>query len=608
MNNLQEVIKINNLTLSINTNYLLNNQSQIILGQLLDFQVNHICQHLNIPIENELGLKIPRNILIKLIIEKGDFELEYDCQICPNLGLSKLPKDRFYSFRNIGGKPLIQFELDDSFNRLKDYSNDVFDRNNSEIYPIDLEIDNRLYISQIEKTLEKKQAFVGLIQEMITDEMTLKNERIDLAKLIISNPKNFYDYFGKIVGVYKSSYSDVILTLIIMNKTLLNNFIYRNNKNLNKIFLKKNFPNWSEEERKSFIRERPIFDEIFDKYVVAINDGNIVTSDEFRAGLSVFKKYKSLINFNYTNNKTSIHPIHFFKDILKLYLNNYTNYSTLNKFYINSENPIIFKDKSQIDTKDIIYKSKTIVNNSNNIIFNLEGKILQSLITRNRNRNLTSDTEKIFCNICNEYRARSDINHAKWHTSNNILAQELMNYQFDSLGSEYECLDDNYEIKIIGNGTLNIINKKNREIMGEIEAIERDIIQKFDRAFYMYTIENTETIVFNMNRNQERVNSNLTTMIKEYNEIKFEPQQFVSDKNNKEYKLNAIITDNGSNYQLFINLEKSKDTNIWLIFDSKFNTEIHSDFYQEIGSYAELIKFNNEYIKKHGIFYLYTAV
>ena len=107
---LPKVLKINNLSLYASNNYLLDSENNILICQLLDFQIHHICEkHLKLPIHNEFGLIFPRYKLIELIIENGEFEFT-ECNECLELGLgSSNDKSDYYSYNNIGGKPLQIF-------------------------------------------------------------------------------------------------------------------------------------------------------------------------------------------------------------------------------------------------------------------------------------------------------------------------------------------------------------------------------------------------------------------------------------------------------------------------------------------------------------------
>ena len=182
-----------------------------------------------------------------------------------------------------------------------------------------------------------------------------------------------------------------------------------------------------------------------------------------------------------------------------------------------------------------------------------------------------------------------------------------MNYGFDNLGTEFECLDHNYECKITKD-TISVIHKKDKTILGEQEALDKHIIEKYNRAFYMYSIHDANIIMFNIKRQTKSVSNNLATMIDTYNEITFEPQEIISDINDNKYRLSAIITDNDLNYQLFFTYSVNGHKYIWINYDSKFNTETRKDFLEEIGSFSNLLGYNNEYVKQRGIIYIYTTI
>ena len=90
---------INNYNLyydSNNPKYFLNAQKQLLIGQFLDFQIYHICEHLKIPYLNEFGTFIPNKILFKQIKEYNLENIPLNCETCKKIGLELLPKTKNY--------------------------------------------------------------------------------------------------------------------------------------------------------------------------------------------------------------------------------------------------------------------------------------------------------------------------------------------------------------------------------------------------------------------------------------------------------------------------------------------------------------------------------
>jgi hypothetical protein len=121
---------IGNIHWIADENYILTLPENVLLnGQLLDFQVNHICDHLHIPTNNVFNTHIPRSYLLKEItnrIKLNPFNPPIDCVQCAQYGLICPIKDNnTYTFRNIGGKPLIEFKLNTNQTELESISESI---------------------------------------------------------------------------------------------------------------------------------------------------------------------------------------------------------------------------------------------------------------------------------------------------------------------------------------------------------------------------------------------------------------------------------------------------------------------------------------------------
>jgi hypothetical protein len=144
-----DTLLIGNIHWIADANYILQTSPKTVLvdGQLLDFQVNHICTHLYIPTTNVFHTPIPRSHLLKEIanqIKVIPFTPPIDCVECVKYGLvCPIKDDNIYTFRNIGGKPLIEFKLNANQTELESIDTSIpYDLNhpgNTDIVPFMLE-------------------------------------------------------------------------------------------------------------------------------------------------------------------------------------------------------------------------------------------------------------------------------------------------------------------------------------------------------------------------------------------------------------------------------------------------------------------------------------
>ena len=134
-----DTLLIGNIHWITDANYIIQTSPKPVLisGQLLDFQINHICTHLHIPITNVFHTPIPRSYLLKEIsnkIKSIPFTPPIDCVECAQYGLvCPIKDDNLYTFRNIGGKPLIEFKLNANQTELESIGNYIpYDLNHPE--------------------------------------------------------------------------------------------------------------------------------------------------------------------------------------------------------------------------------------------------------------------------------------------------------------------------------------------------------------------------------------------------------------------------------------------------------------------------------------------
>jgi hypothetical protein len=591
------IFSINNYNLYYDIDepkYYLNSKKELLIGQIFDFQIHHICQHLNIPYTNEFGTIIPNKILINNIKEYSLETLPEDCDICKKLGLYYYPKTKNnFSYNNIGGKNSNKLELDISQNYL-DLTVEPLFKSDTDIIPIDLGLDYRFSIDipKGEKIFSIKKPFLkGLIER-------IQKERSLIGLENIQKGKNTIDKIGKIDYSLNSSYIDVILMLI--NLPIQNSFFEkiidihtRIPKLNNPAYLSLHFPN--KLTRSVLVNKLIELNRIFIEYREKINEGEIINSQKFRISLQTIFNQPGILKHPYYLSKQIYSPFDLYKDILRLNIIDNYRYTSLDKLFINKDDKTIYSGSERLPSNLVLDKvSKGINNKSETVCFEISGDILKYLITRDRYR-LPAES-RIYCPTCNEFINRFDKTHAAFHKSNKIMLSQLMNLQIDIIKQE-----------TVQNKGVSYSNKmffKDSDpdtLYSRQEAISAGLATQYERAVYEYSIFNTECISFYMNRFEKRINKQ--SGMEEINHTYDIPvflEEIITDKNNNNYSLVAIITRNITNNLLFFTID-----NHWYLYNSMFDPDLQSDYIENIGNFQDLSNYREGLIQKTGIIYFY---
>ena len=576
------LIQINNINFIIDTNYVLNEDYKIVPNNLLDFQIFHICDHLNIETKNELGVFYPRNYLLNLISEISNQVRINECQICKNIGLFKFSIPNQFNYKNLGGYPMYDFDLDLNKVRMLDYdiSTQLFDiENDKKVDLLCLPIEKK----QIEERVkpEKKK---GLLRSFL--ESYSKKDRIELAKINIKNATDKIGRLGKIDGTERSSYIDTIITLllypIVLNpyKNIIDTIQDRyTDKNL----IKELFPKMNSKEI------LPIIDE-FVLLLTNLNDkimkGQIINLQDLLTFMKI-NLTNRLLKFPYYDTRKSFDPYYLYHDISRLLLSQIKPYKIREARYYSNE----------IEDPDIIEDD----NNVDHIVLPIEGDLLHFLITNNEYDITADENADYYCERCNEFIDRNNkLEHENFHKSNIIPLAELLDFDYSTL-RPVVYTEENISYRE-NNGILEFYNEYTNKIISNAE--ELGIGKKYNRAEYSISIFDVNIICFYINRSETRINRQTNTIEKNYFETQlFFPNKIINDKSENRYELFSIIVNNDTNYLLFILLEK-----IWYVYDSNFDPDLKSDYLEKIGDFNQLLNYRDKYVQKMGIMYFYKLI
>ena len=549
--------------------YLLDSNKQLLLGQLFDFQIHHICEHLKIPFMNEFGIYFPNKLLLDQMNEYDFKAFPKDCDTCKQIGLGQYPKQQNkFSLQNIGGKLIQPIELTVSQNFLTINQLPIFEQS-SEIVPINLPIDNRFLIEvSLKKTKEKA--------PLLKDFVESKDKRITIGIENIKKTKNKIEKLGKINYSENSSYIDVILMLFIVpieNSAFSDIFdIGSRIPKIKKDFISTHFKN--KLNKKELISKIIELNRTLNDYKEKIFGGEIINSQLFRISLQTNFNQPGLLTHPYYFSKNSFPIFDFYKDILKLNVINTQSFTSLNKYFIHPDSPTIFSGNTDIPQEDILH---TVQEQSDepveHICLEIKGDILKYLVTRDTYK-LPADNREFLCPICNEFISRFDKTHMKFHRSNKIVLNQILELQLD----------------------LNKTETVTTNLDGVISQ------QEYQRVVYQYSIYNAKSISFHINRFEKRINkqSHMEETHFVY-EIPVFLEEVITDKNDNNYKLKAIITQTtNTTHLLFFCIN-----DIWYVFNSQFDPELQSDYIIQIGNFALLSKYQDELVKRLGIIYVY---
>jgi len=609
---IKSIITWNNISKYCIDSIILNTERIPISEQWFNEQLIHMTEHLNLDILNEVGIEIPRRMIIekiRILNNKFNFEL---CDQCGLLGMSALNKiANQYNYQNIGGK-IIQ-SLKYETNRVPiDIDEPLFDIDNNDIIDIIPVIDKRFILSfakDNKKRTKKQISFVSLIEQIT------KKTRKDVSLQKMTKAKNIWEKWGKFDHYQKSSSMDCVLMMFFLStlepffSELMiisddDDFYSSLSDTINPMTIKKKIE---------------LFLDEINSYKDQILQGTIVNISHFRERIrGLFGKIKLLSKPYY--NTVNYYPLFFIKDIFKIFGISYSIYSRLTRYYIDKTDVINYSGTDGIKFKNPIVNNILYETNdellSKNIIFTIDNLLLKYLLTRNLNVNYdeyasngTLDEIK-YCEKCNEFFDRSMIrSHEKsWHKNNKIEIQELLNVQIDISNTDW-VISDGWQTKKIGDN--NVFFKDGHEKDIEDYLTENDMLKmdeppavKFERNVDNILIVDAELIIFNFNRNFGRKNINtLAWETDYYDELPIIPNETIVDINNNSYSLEIIITNRNNLCVLFM-----KNENTWLIYNSHYNVENASDYISVIGNYANLLEYRDKFVSKHGALYIYKLV
>lgn len=571
--------------------YLLNDNKELLIGQLLDFTVHHICDHLGIPTKNELGIIMPNKYLINLI-EEYNIQLPDDCDTCKRIGIYYYPKIKNkFIYNNIGGRNKTILELDTSQNYLNINTEPYFipDEN---VIPILLPIDDR-FLNDIPTKgkikLEKKTFLKGLIDKIQKERTLIGEENIQKGTTLLQK-------LGKIDYSLHSSYID---TIIMLFNIPFHNDFFENIFNIQQRINKLNKPSYLSLYFKKLTR--PVLTKkllncngVFNDYREKILNGEILNIQKLRISIQTNFNEPNILKHPYYLSKNSFPIFDFYKDFLKLNLIDNYPYTNVHKFFISLDQPHI--EPVQLTQLSVLAdKTEDIHQNSEHIGFEIKGEIMKYLITRNRYK-LPAES-RIYCPICNEFINRFDKKHMNFHQSNKIILSELMNLKMDINNDEY-IPKPNISMR----ENMFFYTDNPDKLYSLQEAINKDMVIKYERAIYEYSIYDTQCISFFINRFEKRINKQ--SHMEETNFIQNIPvqiEQIIMDKNSNNYTLTAIITESLTNNLLFFKLD-----DIWYTYNSMFDPELQDDYIKKIGNLQDLIDYREGIIQTTGVIYYYV--
>lgn len=369
--------------------YLLDSNKQLLLGQLFDFQIHHICEHLKLPFMNEFGISFPNKLLLDQIKEYDFKTFPKDCKKCEQIGLGQYPKQQNkFSLQNIGGKLIQPIELTVSQNFLSINALPIFEQS-TEIFPLNLPIDNRFFIEvSLKKTKEKA--------PLLKDFVDSKDKRIKIGIENIKKTKNKIEKLGKINYSENSTYIDVILMLLIVpieNSAFSDIFdIGPRIPKIKKDFISTHFKN--KLNKKELIPKIIELNRTLNSYKEKIFGGEIINSQLFRITLQTNFNQPGFLTHPYYLSKNSFPIFDFYKDILKLNIINTQSFTSLNKFFIHPDNPAIFSGNTDIPQEDILHTIRDQPDEpAEHICLEIKGDILKYLVTRDTYKLPTDNRE-----------------------------------------------------------------------------------------------------------------------------------------------------------------------------------------------------------------------
>ena len=408
---IKSILTWNNISKYCLHSIILNSERIPIADQWFNEQLIHMSEHINIDILNELGIQIPRKMIIdKIKTINSEFSYEY-CENCARLGMSKLEKiPNEYNYQNMGGKisQILKYETNQVIIDITKPLFDIDNKDKIDILPI---IDKRFILSfskEKKKQTKKQLSFISLIEQI-----SQKNRK-ELSLKQMSKAKKIWEKWGKFDHYQKSSSLDCLLMMMFVStlEPFFNELMVIEEDEIFYSSLSKTIePSVLKKKIEHFLDE-------INSYKEQILQGNIVNISHLRERLrGLFGKIK-LLNKSYYNT-VNYSPLFFLKDIFKLFNKSYASYTRLTRYYIDKDEELDFsgtdgkKFKNPIVNNVLLETTEELL--SEHVIFTIDSSLLKYLLTRNAHVNYDEYAaqgrlEEIkYCDKCNEFYDRSMI-------------------------------------------------------------------------------------------------------------------------------------------------------------------------------------------------------
>lgn len=393
--------------------YLINESDKLIIGQLLDEQLIHMCEHANFTTQNEFGTYLPRLTLLKKL--KMSPKQSYpDCKICQNLGITDIEKDpNQFTYKNIGGKLLVDIVLNEEksgYNML-DIQKPLFDVQTSEIVPIQLKtVFTDIYKKPVQPKPEAK---------IITAH--------EKGQQNIKHADNPIDKLGKISTISDETKSmDIIVSLFAfpIEKFYILELLVPDPKKLKRHLL----------VTKILLYRKKIL------------EGTITRTTLFKKCLSACfpSKYKETKYYDLVT---------IYKDIFFVLGEPVTGPTLLEEFTIDPKNPENLTSIGNLKEipPELVKNSQKTENIEENIFINISGSLLEFIHT-NLDHKIRTKNDTLYCSTCGQKIERSIYKkHLLFHKKNEVSLQSLLKYQVETDNDEERLVtrSEVYDAKLI---------------------------------------------------------------------------------------------------------------------------------------------------------------
>lgn len=542
-------LNINNIKLLINNSYQLDDNYGVLMGQLLDNQIKHLCKtHLNIPHLNVFKTDYPRNYLIEQIINTQGYNITIDtCETCQKLGLVPKKTKNNYTYNNLGGKTIRNFHLNPSMTYLDDTEENEYLYVDEEL-TIHLPIVDGLISQQIEDKPEQHKPEKSKLADIL---QKYNKTRINIVKDAVKSKKTVLLKYGRISAVKNSSYIDSILAPIFFQSSgVLNKLIFADNSRNANLFSKDK----SEVSRlvNEYNNSKSILAKLNEKFV----DKDTINFE------SLIKLWK--IGSDYMD------VLHFLPELLtKMLLKSYP-YTSKIRHYIDKK----LDYYSELPEKTI----KTTIEDTNEKVDIINANYDVSVIQTMMYNLLDNVPGENYCYKCNLKVEENIEQHLKAHDEIKLIPQ--LQYLLSPKTKQDYVLKDGW------------IETKRGFKKGDKGVNYRFEIAKSLGAFnevknYLEEVEikDTRCINFMIGRNTQRFNKQTNNFENYFLDVEVIPLKTISDTSGNVYGLDFIVIQESNNALVYFVLD-----GVWYLYNSHFDPEVSNDFVIKIGSYKKLLE------------------